>query len=74
MLHIWMTLAAPSQCKCPHTHTHTKNKFSGWPQVEHLDGHKVDVGRQGVTRPGQVVRIEGEGMPVFEKVSESGRV
>lgn len=35
--------------------------------VEHVDGHKVVLASKAVTRPGQVVRIPGEGMPVFEK-------
>lgn len=36
-------------------------------EVEHLDGHKVQIGTAGVTRPGEVRRLEGEGMPVFER-------
>eukprot|EP00887_Chlorella_sp_A99_P000337 scaffold13.g337.t1 len=36
-------------------------------QREHLDGHKVQIGTAGVTRPGEVRRLEGEGMPVFER-------
>jgi len=35
-------------------------------QVEHLDGHAVPLQTQGVTRPGQVVVIKGEGMPVHD--------
>lgn len=38
------------------------------PQIEHLDGHKVQIGTQGVTRPGEVRWYQGEGMPQFEKV------
>lgn len=37
-------------------------------QLEHLDGHKVQVGTGGVTRPGEVRWFQGEGMPRFEKV------
>lgn len=36
-------------------------------QIEHLDGHKVQIGTSGVTRPGEVRWFEGEGMPIFEK-------
>ena len=38
------------------------------PQIEHLDGHKVKLEAGGVTRPGQVVVIKGEGMPVYDSV------
>jgi hypothetical protein len=37
-------------------------------QIEHLDGHKVTLAASGVTQPGQVVLIKGEGMPVYESV------
>ena len=42
-------------------------------QVDHLDDHKVQLNADGVTRPGQVTVIKGEGMPVFESV-RSGAV
>jgi DnaJ-related protein SCJ1 len=32
-----------------------------------LDGHIVRLFRQGVTQPGHVQTIKGEGMPVFER-------
>lgn len=35
-------------------------------EIEHLDGHKVTLAASGVTRPGQVVVIKGEGMPVYD--------
>lgn len=35
-------------------------------EIEHLDGHKVKLAAGGVTRPGQVVLIKGEGMPVYD--------
>lgn len=44
-------------------------RFSAFPQLEHLDGHKVQVGAAGVTRPGETRWFQGEGMPRFEKVS-----
>ena len=34
------------------------------PQIEHLDGHKVTVANAGVTKPGDVLRVVGEGMPL----------
>lgn len=36
-------------------------------EIEHLDGHKVELKSNGVTVPGQILKIEGEGMPVYEK-------
>ncbi|KAI0783681.1 DnaJ-domain-containing protein [Abortiporus biennis] len=34
--------------------------------ITHLDGHVLQIKRHGVTQPGFVQVIEGEGMPVFE--------
>ncbi|CDO78181.1 hypothetical protein BN946_scf184797.g7 [Trametes cinnabarina] len=34
--------------------------------LTHLDGHIVELKRQGVTQPGYVQTIKGEGMPLFE--------
>merc|ERR1711865_1107019 len=39
---------------------------------KHLDGHTVTVKRTGVTRPGQTIRIKGEGMPKHGTPSEFG--
>jgi DnaJ homolog subfamily B member 11 len=33
-------------------------------EIEHLDGHKVQVAQTGVTRPGEWHTIRGEGMPI----------
>ena len=41
-------------------------------QFEHLDGHKVRMEAAEVTIPGQVFRIEGEGMPLFDHPDRSG--
>lgn len=38
----------------------------------HLDGHTVSIKRTGVTKPGQVIRIKGEGMPKHGTPSEFG--
>ena len=35
--------------------------------IEHLDGHKVNIKKDGVTQPGETIRIKGEGMPVHQK-------
>ena len=40
--------------------------------IEHLDGHRVVVSREGLTKPNEVMRIEGEGMPVHNFPSEKG--
>ena len=42
-----------------------------WGQIEHLDGHKVTIASSGVTVPGQVQRIPGEGMPLYEQVGHA---
>jgi len=34
--------------------------------ITHLDGHEVHVLRKGVTQPGFVMKVTGEGMPIFE--------
>jgi len=39
---------------------------------KHLDGHTVHVKRTGVTKPGQTIRIKGEGMPKHNTPSEYG--
>ena len=40
--------------------------------IPHLDGHSVRISQQGVTKPGQVLRIQGEGMPKHGTPSEFG--
>ena len=39
---------------------------------KHLDGHTVTIKRTGVTKPGQAIRIKGEGMPKHGTPSEFG--
>lgn len=39
---------------------------------KHLDGHTVQLKRTGVTKPGQAIRIKGEGMPKHSTPSEFG--
>ena len=39
---------------------------------KHLDGHTVTIKRTGVTKPNQVVKIKGEGMPKHGTPSEFG--
>ncbi|EPQ54080.1 DnaJ-domain-containing protein [Gloeophyllum trabeum ATCC 11539] len=40
--------------------------------LTHLDGHIVPLKRKGVTQPGYVQTIKGEGMPRFENPSQHG--
>eukprot|EP01133_Synstelium_polycarpum_P007500 gene7500-8776_t len=42
--------------------------------IEHLDGHKVRVSRTDVTKPGFVMTIANEGMPLYEFSSEFGNL
>lgn len=37
-------------------------------ELEHLDGHKVQIGSSAITRPGQVRWFKGEGMPIHDAV------
>jgi len=41
-------------------------------QFNHLDGHEVTVEQQSVTKPGQIIKIAGEGMPHFNYPSDKG--
>ena len=43
-------------------------------QLDHLDGHKVLLAADRVTTPGQVVSIDGEGMPFLESPHRHGRL
>lgn len=45
----------------------------GWERtIRHLDGHRVTVGTTSVTKPLQVIRVEGEGMPLRDDSSSFG--
>eukprot|EP01015_Nassula_variabilis_P008667 TRINITY_DN1686_c0_g1_i7.p2 TRINITY_DN1686_c0_g1~~TRINITY_DN1686_c0_g1_i7.p2 ORF type:complete len:177 (+),score=37.30 TRINITY_DN1686_c0_g1_i7:67-597(+) len=41
-------------------------------EIEHLDGHFVKLEREGVTQPGEVEKVVGEGMPQHEYSSQFG--
>ena len=36
-------------------------------EITHLDGHKVSIKKNGVSQPGEVIRIKKEGMPIHNK-------
>ncbi|EJU05040.1 DnaJ-domain-containing protein [Dacryopinax primogenitus] len=40
--------------------------------LTHLDGHVVTLRKDGVTQPGFVQQVKGEGMPLFERHKEHG--
>lgn len=40
--------------------------------LPHLDGHNVTLAASGVTRPGDVQRVPGEGMPHFQSPDKKG--
>lgn len=42
--------------------------------IKHLDGHTVHISTSSVTRPGQVLSIEGEGMPLKDTPSSFGNL
>lgn len=43
-------------------------------KIKHLDGHIVSLSTKSVTKPGQVIRIEGEGMPLKDMPSQFGNL
>lgn len=43
-------------------------------KIKHLDGHTVDVIRAEVTKPGQIITITGEGMPMHNYPSQTGNL
>uniref|UniRef100_A0A7S0FKB9 J domain-containing protein n=1 Tax=Pyrodinium bahamense TaxID=73915 RepID=A0A7S0FKB9_9DINO len=45
----------------------------GWSRtVRHLDGHRVELSAEGVSRPMQVLRVRGEGMPLRDDPASFG--
>jgi len=47
----------------------------GWTQrVRHLDGHYVEFGTTSVTKPFQVIKIQGEGMPLRDDPASFGNL
>mmetsp|Transcript_25606 Transcript_25606/g.35363 ORF Transcript_25606/g.35363 Transcript_25606/m.35363 type:complete len:354 (-) Transcript_25606:234-1295(-) len=40
--------------------------------VEHLDGHKVPIKSTKVTKPGDVVKVAQEGMPLYDRAKKFG--
>ena len=50
-----------------------KDALLGWKsKINHLDNHVVEFGKDGITKPGEVIKIEGEGMPVHNFPSQKG--
>lgn len=43
-------------------------------ELKHLDGHPVEVSANKVIQPGEVIRIEGQGMPINEASDEFGHL
>ena len=43
-------------------------------EISHLDGHKVSLKKTKITKPGEVEKIKGEGMPIYEFPSEYGEL
>lgn len=42
--------------------------------ITHLDGHTVKIGKRSITRNGEVLTLEGEGMPVHQFPSQKGNL
>ena len=52
-----------------------KEALLGWRHnITHLDGHIVTIGKSGVTRNGEVIVVEEEGMPVHQFPSQKGNL
>lgn len=50
-----------------------RESLLGWTQtIRHLDGHKVEIGTTSVTKPMQVMKINGEGMPLRDDPASFG--
>ena len=41
-------------------------------ELEHLDGHIVYLNRKKITKPGELEKISGEGMPLYDYPSDKG--
>ena len=41
-------------------------------ELTHLDGRKIKLSRSKITRPGDVEKIRGEGLSVYEYPSDKG--
>ncbi|KAM9959639.1 hypothetical protein ACTFIW_005793 [Dictyostelium discoideum] len=41
-------------------------------EIDHLDGHKVEINRVDVTSPGLTIKVDGEGMPHHSFPSQTG--
>ena len=35
-------------------------------EIPHLDGHSVNIAKDGVVQPGDIIKIRGEGMPIHQ--------
>jgi len=45
----------------------------GWQQsIRHLDGHVLEIGTEAVTKPFQVIKVKGEGMPLRDDPASFG--
>ena len=41
-------------------------------EITHLEGRKVKLSKNKITRPGEVEKLKGEGMPVYNSPSDRG--
>lgn len=45
----------------------------GWRQtIRHMDGHTIEIGTESVTRPFQIIKVKGEGMPLRDDPATFG--
>ena len=65
-----MWAAVQGDIALPHTTEHSC--VYACVQFEHLDGHKVKLEASEVTIPGQVFKVDKEGMPMFDHPDKTG--
>lgn len=41
-------------------------------ELTHLDGRQIKITRSKITKPGEIEKIRGEGMPVYEFPTDKG--
>lgn len=47
----------------------------GWTQtIRHMDGHSIEIGTSSVTKPYQVIKVKGEGMPLRDDPASFGNL
>jgi len=55
------------------TQVSLREALLGWTKsIKHMDGHTLEIGTESVTRPFQVLKVQGEGMPLRDDPASFG--